>query len=660
MDNIFIQIAAYRDLELVPSVEDAISQAKHPERISFGICWQYESQEELDYIEPLKKIENCRIQIIPASRSLGLGWARSQTEKLWRGERYTLQIDAHMRFADGWDTMAIEMLSICPSKKPILTHYPPAYEPPRKLISNNCLRLKGGPFSETGTIVPKYNGNMDLCTTPELGAFVAGGFMFADAAIVRQVPHDPQIYFSCTEVLYAARAWTNGWDIYYPHRPICWHYYNSGKGMRPLHWEDHKKSGELNQVSQHRFLQILKMEPSTKNFGIYDLGKTRTLTGYEEISGVNFRGWRKKTELELLLCCIRTQIDPTTSEQIGTLLQQKIDWNYVHQIASQYQVIPLLYSTIDNHFRADVPIEMLSQLQTDFYGNAKRNMFLTQESIDLLELFETHEIRAIPVKGSVLAALAYNNLLLRQFRDLDILVHPRDIQAATDLILARGYDRNQFDSQPKFSHPQRQVNLELHQTITPSYCSLPLEFDRLWSRRTAVAVAGTTLPSIRAEDALLILVAQNAEDFVNNRPRMVRLCDISELINTHQDIDWQDVLTQAKTQGNQRILYFSLLLVAAMFATVLPEKIRPEIEADSMAKLLAKHARSQLFSPATNLIWGSLFYLKVRDRWWDKVKYLIIPNSIDRILLPLPGFLSFLYYLIRPFWLVYTYFSIRI
>jgi hypothetical protein len=659
MDSIFIQIAAYRDPELVPSVKDAISQATHPERISFGICWQYESQAELDYIESLKTIENCRIKVIPASKSRGLGWARSQTEKLWRRERYTLQIDAHMRFADGWDTLVIEMLSMCPSEKPILSHYPPAYEPPRKLISNRCARLMGGAFSKTGTIVPKYNGNVSQ-DTPELGAFVAGGFMFADASIIRQVPHDPQIYFACTEVLYAARAWTRGWDIYYPHRPICWHYYNSSSSIRPLHWRDNQKVGELRQISQQRFRQILQMEPSTQKFGSYDLGQTRTLTEYEGISNVNFREWRKKPELELLLCCIHTQIDPALSEQISTLLQQQIDWNYVHQIASQYQVIPLLYSTIDNHFRADVPAEIFSQLQTDFYGNAKRNMFLTQELLILLNLFQTHEIRAIPVKGAVLAALAYNNLLLRQFCDLDILVHPRDLSTATDLLIAHGYRQSKFDAKPKFSHSQRQVNLELHQTITPSYYSLPLEFDRLWSRLTSVSVAGTSLPSIQAEDVLLILIAQNAEDFINKRPRLVRLCDISELINTHQNIDWEYICTQAQTQGNQRILYFSLLLVADLFGTFLPPEIRSRIEADSMAKSLAKHSRSLLFSPETNVVGGSLFYLKVKERWQDRVKYLMIPNSIDRILLPLPDFLSFLYYLIRPFWLVSKYFSIRI
>lgn len=39
--SIFLQIAAYRDPELLKTVEHALSQAKHPENLVFGICNQY-------------------------------------------------------------------------------------------------------------------------------------------------------------------------------------------------------------------------------------------------------------------------------------------------------------------------------------------------------------------------------------------------------------------------------------------------------------------------------------------------------------------------------------------------------------------------------------------------------------------------------------------
>ncbi|MBW4570603.1 MAG: hypothetical protein KME31_22040 [Tolypothrix carrinoi HA7290-LM1] len=43
MNTIFVQIAFYLDIELIPTRKDAIEQAHSPEFLSFGICWQYQS-----------------------------------------------------------------------------------------------------------------------------------------------------------------------------------------------------------------------------------------------------------------------------------------------------------------------------------------------------------------------------------------------------------------------------------------------------------------------------------------------------------------------------------------------------------------------------------------------------------------------------------------
>ncbi len=40
-ETIFIHLPAYRDPELVPTIKDALKNAKYPKRIHFGICRQY-------------------------------------------------------------------------------------------------------------------------------------------------------------------------------------------------------------------------------------------------------------------------------------------------------------------------------------------------------------------------------------------------------------------------------------------------------------------------------------------------------------------------------------------------------------------------------------------------------------------------------------------
>ncbi len=43
--KIFVQIASYRDPELLPTIRDCIDKAKYPENLTFGICWQHDETE---------------------------------------------------------------------------------------------------------------------------------------------------------------------------------------------------------------------------------------------------------------------------------------------------------------------------------------------------------------------------------------------------------------------------------------------------------------------------------------------------------------------------------------------------------------------------------------------------------------------------------------
>ena len=53
MDNtIFVQIASYKDPELLPTLNDIIDKAKHPEALHIGISWQHNEEETLeDFME---------------------------------------------------------------------------------------------------------------------------------------------------------------------------------------------------------------------------------------------------------------------------------------------------------------------------------------------------------------------------------------------------------------------------------------------------------------------------------------------------------------------------------------------------------------------------------------------------------------------------------
>ena len=48
MNTIFIQIASFRDPQLLPTIQDIIKNAKYPENLRFGICNQYNEEDSFN------------------------------------------------------------------------------------------------------------------------------------------------------------------------------------------------------------------------------------------------------------------------------------------------------------------------------------------------------------------------------------------------------------------------------------------------------------------------------------------------------------------------------------------------------------------------------------------------------------------------------------
>src|SRR5438046_1996796 len=89
-----------------------------------------------------------------------------------------------------------------------------------------------------------------------------------------------------------------------------------------------------------------------------------------------------------------------------------------------------------------------SQVILSFQKNAARSVLLTWELVDILDLFATEGIEAMPYKGPAIAISIYGRLALRQFSDLDILVRKRDVWRCQQLLISRGY-------QPHFDITER-------------------------------------------------------------------------------------------------------------------------------------------------------------------------------------------------------------
>jgi hypothetical protein len=359
-------------------------------------------------------------------------------------------------------------------------------------------------------------------------------------------------------------------------------------------------------------------------------------------------------EIELLLCCARTQPSPEIGQQIQTLAQQSLDWSYLLQTAARHSVLPLLYQNLKNLCPEAVPKPVLSELRNFFHTNAAHNLFLTQELLKILKLFQDNDIPAIPFKGPVLAVSVYGNLALRQFGDLDIWVREEDFLRVIIDITAKKYEtpfrQGWMGQLPLYKlininynvhecavvHVDNRVNIDVHKSLTrKSFFLFQLDFEYLWQRIELVDILGTEVSSLQPEDLLLVLCVHGSK---HGWEKLGWICDVAEFVLVHQEVEWTLIIEQAKKLGCERMLLMGLTLANNLLDTPLPEIVHQSIEADPKSTLLVAQVYEELFHDSFIFNASSKFsyYFRMMERPQDKLRYsvgFIFNNSLIRLFL---------------------------
>jgi hypothetical protein len=332
-------------------------------------------------------------------------------------------------------------------------------------------------------------------------------------------------------------------------------------------------------------------------------------------------------------------------------------------MAERHCLIPLLHFHLTALAPSEVPAGIMSQLQDASYDNTRSSLSLTGELIKVLESLGAKGVRAIPFKGPTLALRAYEDSGLRQFSDLDILVHKRDVPRVRELLVSCGFkpiptlNRAQqaallrFDCACNFDNGRGLV-LDVHWGFVESYSAYVIDPNPLWKRLEAVAIGGNELLTLSTEDLLLVLCLHG---FTHVWERLGWICDIAGLIDVRKGLDWQAVLQNADNLGLRRILLLGLLLAHDLLDAQIPAEIRQAAGTDTVVRDVADQVQAQLFrerGAPPGLFRGALLDLKMRERQRDRIRsclrLILTPRSYDWMSLSLPESLFFFYYLLRP------------
>lgn len=294
-NTIFIQIASYRDPQLILTIKDALSNAANSDNLIFGIARQYHPDDKFDNLDEYKNDKRFRILDIPYQESKGVCWARNQVQQLYQDEKYTLQIDSHMRFEKNWDIEFIKMITDLQSKgykKPLLTGYVSSFDPDNDPAARvrEPWRMVFDRFIPEGAVffLPETIPDWQDLQEPITARFYSAHFCFTLGQFSKEVQHNPDYYFHGEEISIAVRAYTHGYDLFHPHKVLIWHEYTR-KG-RTKQWDDDPTWGHKNNKSHLTNRKLFGMDDETQegHDGPYGFGTERTLRDYEKYAGLLF------------------------------------------------------------------------------------------------------------------------------------------------------------------------------------------------------------------------------------------------------------------------------------------------------------------------------------------------------------------------------------
>lgn len=300
-DTIFIAIASYCEPELIDTINSCLAKARLPQNLRFGICHQYDNSDTLtdeNCLDRFSQDSRFRYVTYDHGESQGGCWARNIAQQLYKGETYTLQIDAHTQMIESWDSILIEMLKSMPSTKPLISQFPPLYFVDEQLPKESRLsfrhiddlsKVKMGvaiEWSEHGYLLHNQEHKPEHNQYPRRTRFISGAFVFTTGEWNEVVMQDPKHFYTGEEFALAVRSYTHGYDLFDPSQIVAWHRYHPYANRKFWHDNSEEASSAKHQQGVAQLNLLLDGDPDSK-LGRFGLGTERTLEDYAIYSGID-------------------------------------------------------------------------------------------------------------------------------------------------------------------------------------------------------------------------------------------------------------------------------------------------------------------------------------------------------------------------------------
>jgi hypothetical protein len=341
-----------------------------------------------------------------------------------------------------------------------------------------------------------------------------------------------------------------------------------------------------------------------------------------------------------------------------------IEWKLFLELAMHHRVYPLLFTKFKKIDEYLVPSFVIKTINQAYKNNTFHMLQLSGEMEELCKLFDKHQICLIVLKGPVLGVDLYGDVSLRTSGDLDMLIPINDLEKVDKLLFKLGYEKDDYiqtilndwtwrHHHVTYFHPKKRIKLEIHWRLNPGPGKEP-SFIELWDRKRVSSLTRYPVYYLGREDLFLFLVSHGAR---HGWSRLRWLIDIDQLVR--QKPNWEILTNLLKRYQYLQVGGQALLLASQLLNTRIDIEMKTIVNGDHQKRF----AQAAIFylermvnlhtDPVPDDIARyhkrHLFLLMSRKQKFFFVMSFLYPYPEDAQTLPLPKYLHFLYFLLRPF-----------
>ena len=359
-------------------------------------------------------------------------------------------------------------------------------------------------------------------------------------------------------------------------------------------------------------------------------------------------------EAQLLVYCVTAHINPNKYNKglIEDTLKKDIDWDNFLYITGANKVIPMVWKSLNTFINNKIPNYVLNQLQDAYYKLVSHHIIHLNELKNLLVQFKKNDIPIIPFKGAVLGTF-YSKSTLRQWGDLDIIVHKENIIKVKELLNINGYEPSshpanlqlnkllESDHAYYFVRKDGTVKIDVHWRLTNDDDEINFPMKRIWNYHTQQVLFGVEVATMDPEDLILSTCIHHGVR--NGWDELRYVADFAILIDAYQQLNWMKIIAYADNIRIKRALVVGICLANLIFKVTIPSQFDKEIIRDKNVKILQISIYNKLFinHNLRRMYFINLIKIYLREDfqtrlllWNNLIKssilHLIIPNEIDK------------------------------